>query len=59
MTYLSTNYLSIILYALLGMALGAAGVGVMAKPWEFFAILGLVLAIDLNSAYVTWRVANE
>lgn len=40
---------SLILYALLGTALAASGVGVMEKPWQFFVIMGLVLAIDINA----------
>lgn len=40
-------FLSVILYALLGVALSAAGVGVMEKPWQFFVIMGLVVAIEV------------
>lgn len=37
-----------ILYAALGVALGASGVGILEKPWQFIVILGLVMAIDYN-----------
>lgn len=40
-----------ILYAALGVALAAAGVGVFEKTWQFFVILALVVAIDVNSAF--------
>lgn len=40
-----------VLYAFLGLALAASGVGVMEKPWQFIVILALVVAIDLNSKY--------
>ena len=40
-------FLSAILYALLGFALAAAGVGVTDKPWQFFVIMGLVVAIEV------------
>ena len=43
--------LGIILYACLGIALAASGVGVMEKPWQFFVIMGLVIAIDLTSKF--------
>lgn len=49
MNYLKTNGLSLLLYALLGIALGASGVGVMDKPVEFCIILALVLGIELLS----------
>lgn len=41
----------LILYALLGVALSASGVGIMNKPWQFLCILGLVLCIDFNSKF--------
>ena len=41
-------FISIILYALLGCALAAAGVGVVEKPWQFFVIMGLVVAIEVT-----------
>lgn len=40
-----------ILYAALGVALSAAGVGVFEKPWQFFMILALVVAIDMNTKF--------
>ena len=40
-----------ILYALLGVAMSAAGVGVMDKPWQFFVIMAIVMAIDLNARF--------
>ena len=43
--------LGLILYACLGIALAASGVGVMEKPWQFLVIMGLVLAIDLSSKF--------
>lgn len=43
--------IGIILYGLLGVALSAAGVGVLEKPWQFFVILALVIAIDLQSHF--------
>lgn len=45
------SILGMILYACLGFALSAAGVGIMEKPWQFIVILGLVMAIDLNSRF--------
>lgn len=41
--------LGVVLYALLGMVLSHAGVSVTEKPLEFFLILGLVVAIDINT----------
>lgn len=43
--------LSLILYALLGIALAASGVGVMDKPWQFCVIMALVVGIDLSSKF--------
>lgn len=43
--------LSLILYAVLGVALAAAGVGVMDKPWQFCVIMALVVGIDLTSKF--------
>lgn len=39
-----------VLYALLGLALAASGVGIMEKPWQFCVIMMLVVAIDIVSA---------
>lgn len=35
-----------ILYGFLGVALSAAGVGVLSNPWQFIVILGIVFLID-------------
>lgn len=52
MKKLKTNYLGIILYALLGLFLGYAEISIVNKPFEFFLIFFTVFGIDLNSAYV-------
>lgn len=57
--YLSTNYLSIVLYALLGVVLGISGVSIMNKAGEFLSILFIVIAIDVNSAYLMFRSMNN
>jgi hypothetical protein len=57
--YLSTNYLGIILYALFGFFLGAGGISVANKPFEFLVILVTVIAIDINSAYVMSKTKYE
>ena len=46
--------LGVVLYALLGMVLAHAGVGINEKPLEFFLILGLVVAIDLSTQMKYW-----
>ena len=43
--------LSLILYAALGVALAASGVGIMEKPWQFFVIMLIVVGIDLSAKY--------
>ena len=43
--------LSLILYASLGVALAASGVGIMEKPWQFFVIMLIVVGIDLSAKY--------
>lgn len=40
------NWVSLGLYAALGLALGAAGVGVMDKPWQFIVIMTIVVCIE-------------
>lgn len=57
--YLSTNYLSIVLYALLGVVLGISGVSIMNKAGEFLSILFIVIAIDVNSAYLMFKSMNN
>lgn len=47
--YLKKYGFGILLYGLLGLMLGVAGVGVVDNPAEFFLILALVVAIDINS----------
>jgi hypothetical protein len=54
MKKLKTNYLGIILYALLGLFLGYADVSIVNKPLEFLLIFFVVLGIDLNAAYVMY-----
>jgi hypothetical protein len=56
---LKTNYLSLILWAILGVALGANGISLISAPTSFIVIMLLVGAIDLNSAYVMWRSCND
>jgi hypothetical protein len=43
--------IGILLYACLGFALAASGVGVMEKPWQFIVIMMLVIAIDLTAKF--------
>lgn len=57
--YLSTNYLSIVLYALLGVVLGISGVSIMNKAGEFLSILFIVIAIDVNSAYLMFKSMSD
>lgn len=40
---------NMILWAVLGIALSAAGVSVIDHPWQFFMILAIVLGIDITS----------
>ena len=47
--YMKKNGLGLLLYGLLGVMLGIAGVPVTEKPVEFFLILALVMAIDITS----------
>lgn len=47
--YLKKYGYGLLLYGLLGVMLGIAGVPVMEKPLEFILILALVLAIDITS----------
>lgn len=54
MKKLKTNYLGIILYALLGLFLGYAEISIVNKPLEFLLIFFVVLGIDLNAAYVMY-----
>jgi hypothetical protein len=57
--YLSTNYLSILLYALLGFMLGVVGVSIMNRVGEFLSILFIVIAIDVNSAYIMFKSMSK
>lgn len=50
---------AIVLYALLGFALSAAGVGVMVNTGWFLAILFLVVLIDINSARLIMKSYYE
>ena len=45
------DIMSIVLYGLLGVLLSMAGVSVMETPLEFFAILAIVIGIDVNAHY--------
>lgn len=47
--YLKKYGFGILLYGLLGLMLGVAGISVVDNPAEFFLILALVVAIDINS----------
>ena len=47
--YLKKYGFGLLLYGLLGVALGFSGVDVVQKPLEFLVILGLVLAIDITA----------
>ena len=53
---ISTNILSIVLYGLLGGILSACDIHAMEKPLEFFGIMFIVLAIDLNAGYCMRRM---
>lgn len=44
-------WVGLCLFALLGAALNAMGIGVEDNPVSFFTILGLALAIDLNASF--------
>jgi hypothetical protein len=59
MKYLNNSFRSIILYALFGFTLGAAGVGIVNKPFEFLAIMFIVIGIDINSAYTLWKSMED
>jgi hypothetical protein len=43
------RFVSLLLYMVLGMLLGVAGVGVVENTIAFFAILAVVIGIDINS----------
>lgn len=38
--------ISLILYCILGATLAFSGVNVIDKPWQFFLIIAIVIAID-------------
>lgn len=38
---------ALFLYFALGIALGACGITVIDKPWQFFVIMAIVVGIDL------------
>jgi sulfite exporter TauE/SafE len=57
--YLSTNWLSVLLYALLGFMLGVVGVSIMNRVGEFLSILFIVIAIDVNSAYLMFKSMSK
>ena len=40
------DMISLLLYCALGVALGASGVSVLDKPWQFIVIMFIVVAID-------------
>lgn len=42
--------INLILWAVLGVALNVAGVGVLDQPWQFFLIMAVVMGIDFTSA---------
>jgi hypothetical protein len=42
--------ISLILYGVLGLALGLSGINVIDKPIEFIAIMALVTMIDLKGS---------
>jgi hypothetical protein len=42
--------IGLILYAVLGLALGLSGINVIDKPIEFIAIMALVAMIDLRGS---------
>jgi hypothetical protein len=42
--------ISLILYGVLGLALGLSGINVIDKPIEFIAIMALVAMIDLRGS---------
>jgi hypothetical protein len=42
--------ISLILYAVLGLALGLSGINVIDKPIQFIAIMALVAMIDLKGS---------
>ena len=45
--------LGVVLYALLGLVLAACSITVVDKPLEFFVIMLVVVAIDVNSKFNT------
>jgi hypothetical protein len=40
--------ISILLYCALGVALAACGIDVINKPWQFFMIIAIVMAISIS-----------
>ena len=56
---LKKNWLSFLLYFLLGVVLDVAGVGIVTQPIEFLGILLLVIAIDMNSHFNVIGVYNN
>lgn len=43
--------IGLILYSILGIALGVAGVRASDQPWHFIAIMLIVVLIDLNAKF--------
>lgn len=53
------NIAGIVLYALLGFLLSMAGVGVVKQTGLFLAILGIVVLIDINSAWMVFKTRDS
>lgn len=53
------NILSVCLYGLLGGLLSSVGLSAMNTPWEFFSVLGLVMLIDMNSAWTVMKTYDR
>lgn len=45
----SLDWLGLFLYAAFGALLSAAGVSVMAQPLTFFALLGILMFVDIRA----------
>ena len=41
--------LNVILFGVLGVALAAAGISVLDRPWEFLTILAIVMGISITA----------
>lgn len=45
----SVNWLNLVLYGVFGALLSIGGIGVLTQPGLFLVLLGILIAVDINS----------